>query len=54
MPHQYVIPTTLFFPHGGISLTSSTQTRGRLESERNQNAVQTKALGNYRTKEQLL
>ena len=34
MPHESVIPTTLFCPFGGVSLKFSTQTRGRLESEK--------------------
>ena len=34
MPHESVIPTTLFSPFGGVSLKFSLQTRGRLESEK--------------------
>ena len=34
MPHESVIPTTLFCSFGGVSLKFSKQTRGRLESEK--------------------
>ena len=34
IPHESVIPSTLFCPFGGVSFKFSTQTRGRLESEK--------------------
>ena len=36
MPHESVMPTTLFCPFGGVSLKFSTKTRGRLESEKSE------------------